>query len=59
MNQRNAKRLRKLIKPEDSTSKKVYRRVKKSLSQLNTKEEKENLFEGIETLINTTNIKKL
>ena len=59
MNQRTAKRLRKLIEPEDSISKKVYRRLKKSWNQLHTKEEKDNFFEGLETLINTTNIQKL
>ena len=59
MNQRSAKRLRKLLNPQEETTKKVYRRLKKSWNQLHTKEEKENFFEGIETLINTTNIKKL
>ena len=59
MNERTAKRLRKLIEPEDPTSKKVYRRLKKAWGSLKTKKEKDNFFEGIETLINTTNIQKL
>tara|TARA_R110002020_G_scaffold309790_2_gene525696 strand:- start:1739 stop:1927 length:189 start_codon:yes stop_codon:yes gene_type:complete len=59
MNQRSAKRLRRLIQPQDEKSEKVYRRLKKSFNSLSTKEEKENFFEGIETLINTTNIQKL
>mgnify|MGYP003629346173 CR=1 FL=1 len=59
MNQRSVKRLKKLINPQDETTKKVYRRLKKSWAKLHTKEEKENFFEGIEDLINKTNIQKL
>ena len=46
MNQRSAKRLRKLLNPQEETTKKVYRRLKKSWDQLQTKEEKENFLKA-------------
>lgn len=56
MNQRSSKKLRKLINPQDATSRKVYRRLKKSYSKLNCPKAKEDFIKAIENLQQTSNI---
>ena len=59
MNQKSAKRLRKLINPQDATSRRAYRRLKKTYTRIKDLNAKEDFLFMVENLQNSSNINKL
>jgi len=59
MNQKSVKRLRKLMPPQDLTSRRTYRRLKKSYTKIKDQQAKEDFLFMLENLQNTSNINKL
>lgn len=57
MNQRAAKKIRKIINPQDAITKRVYRRAKKAFKKINSPEAKRDFLLALENLHTNTKIK--
>lgn len=59
MNQKQCKRLRKLMPIHDEASKKIYRRLKKVFQHELSANEREEFFSKIQNLVETVNTNKI